>query len=187
MIYGYARISTADQSLDRQLLELKKFNCDQIITDKISGSKFIRTGLDSLLATLISGDTVVVTQLDRLGRSLKELLALIEQWEKQNINFVAINQGLDTRTSTGKLIFSILGAVAEFERNLLIERTNQGLTVARAKGKLLGRKPSLNYSQKEHLKELLISGKTNKQIAEILNISESTLYRYRSALKSLIN
>lgn len=176
MIYGYARVSRVDQELDRQLLELGKYDCDRIFTDKISGSKFTRDGLDEMLSLLTRGDTVVVTQLDRLGRSLRELLTMLEQWEQQGINFVAISQGLDTRTSTGKLIFSVLGAVAEFERNLIIERTNQGLAVARSKGVKLGRKSKLNPTQLQTAIELRRSGKTVKEICTIFGISKRTYY-----------
>ena len=176
MIYGYARVSKIDQELDRQLLELKKYNCDHIFTDKMSGSKFSRDGLEELLAVVGSGDTIIVTQIDRLGRSLFQLLELMEKWEKNNINFVAINQGLDTRTSTGKLVFSILGAVAEFERNLIIERTNQGLAVAKNKGITLGRKPKLNDIEINAAIHLRQSGKTIKEICETFSITKGTYY-----------
>lgn len=176
MIYGYARVSRQDQELDRQLLELSKYDCDRIFTDKISGSKFTRDGLDEMLSILTTGDTVVVTQLDRLGRSLRELLILIEQWEKDGINFISITQGLNTSTPAGKLIFSVLGAVAEFERNLIIERTNQGLAVARSKGIKLGRRYKLNDTQMKTAITLAQSGTSPKEICSLLNISKATYY-----------
>ena len=182
MIYGYARVSKQEQDLDRQLAELEKYGCDRIITDKITGSNFKREGLDNLLLQLKEDDTIVVLQLDRLGRSLKELLSTIEMIEKKGCDFVSITQGFDTRSITGKLLYSVLGAVAEFERNLLIERTNQGLSTARDKGIKLGRKFKLNKKQQKLLYDLMKSDKTVDEICTMMNISKTTYYRYKNAI-----
>ena len=175
-ILGYARVSTDKQELDRQLLELNKFGCDRIFSDVISGAKFERKGLNELLEASNSGDTIVVTQLDRLGRSLKELLGTIEQIEVKGCNFVSISQNFDTRTISGKLLYSILGAIAEFERSLLIERINQGITSAKQNGVKFGRKPVLSKDNLELAVELREQGKSINTICKAFNISRKTYY-----------
>src|SRR5947209_10319726 len=139
MLIGYARVSTADQTLNLQKDALEKIGCSKIFTDIISGSTTERKGLDEALEYVREGDTLVVWRLDRLGRTLKHLIETITDLNKRNIGFKSITENIDTTTSTGKLIFHIFGSLAEFERDLIRERTKAGLHAARARGRRGGR------------------------------------------------
>src|SRR3954469_24529125 len=139
MLVGYARISTTDQTLDLQHDALTKAGCSRIFTDTASGAKSEREGLTEALSYVRVGDTLVVWKLDRLGRSLKDLIERIKQLNDRKIGFRSITENIDTTTSGGKLIFHIFGALAEFERDIIRERTNAGLEAARARGRLGGR------------------------------------------------
>ncbi|HSH66698.1 MAG TPA: recombinase family protein, partial [Bacteroidia bacterium] len=140
MKFGYARVSTTDQNLDLQIDALKLAQCDEIITDKISGTKSERPGLTLLRNKLRPGDTLAVWRLDRLGRSLKDLVQFVGDLEQNKIDFESLQDGINTKTATGKLTFHIFASLAEFERNLICERTKAGLEAARARGKKGGRK-----------------------------------------------
>jgi DNA invertase Pin-like site-specific DNA recombinase len=142
MNVGYARVSTADQTLNLQMDALKKAGCGQIYTDTASGAKAERKGLEDALSYVREGDILVVWRLDRLGRSLKDLIERLTELHQRNIGFRSLTENIDTTTSGGKLIFHIFGALAEFERDLIRERTNAGLTAARARGKKGGRPKS---------------------------------------------
>src|SRR3954466_11684681 len=142
MLIGYARVSTNDQTLDLQQDALTKAGCEKIFTDTVSGATTERKGLDQALTKLRAGDTLTVWRLDRLGRSLPHLITTITSLEKQGIGFKSLTENIDTTTSGGKLIFHIFGALAEFERNLIRERTLAGLEAARARGRT-GGKPKL--------------------------------------------
>src|SRR2546423_12189825 len=139
MLIGYARVSTQDQTLNLQKDALEKIGCSTIFTDTISGSTTERKGLDEALAYVREGDTLVVWRLDRLGRTLKHLIETIATLNNQHIGFKSITENIDTTTSGGKLIFHIFGALAEFERDIIRERTQAGLQAARARGKIGGR------------------------------------------------
>ena len=142
MLIGYARVSTHDQTLALQQDALTKAGCNKIFTDKASGAKTERKGLDEALNYVRKGDTLVVWRLDRLGRSLPHLITTMTALEERGIGFKSLTENIDTTTSGGKLIFHIFGALAEFERNLIRERTQAGLTAARARGKkAAGQKP----------------------------------------------
>src|SRR5947209_7135886 len=154
MQIGYARVSTTEQTLDLQLDALKKAGCSKIFTDTASGAKTERKGLDEALAYVRSGDTLVVWRLDRLGRSLKHLIEVVTDLEKRGIGFKSLTENIDTTTSGGKLIFHIFGALAEFERNLIRERTQAGLIAARARGRKGGRPKSLTGKKLAMLQEL---------------------------------
>jgi DNA invertase Pin-like site-specific DNA recombinase len=143
MLIGYARVSTADQTLDLQNDALQQADCARIFTDTASGAKAERTGLDEALNYVRAGDTLVVWRLDRLGRSLNHLIETITGLNNQHIGFKSITENIDTTTSGGKLIFHIFGALAEFERDIIRERTQAGLTAARARGRKGGRPKSL--------------------------------------------
>src|SRR3954454_10522510 len=132
MLIGYARISTDDQYLDLQRDALQKAGCEQIYTDRVSGTKAHRPGLDDALSHLRSGDTLVVWRLDRLGRSLRHLIDTVTDLQTRGIGFKSLQESIDTTTSGGKLVFHIFGALAEFEREIIRERTQAGLTAARA-------------------------------------------------------
>ncbi len=182
MLIGYARISTQDQTLNLQQDALEKIGCSKIFTDTISGSTTQRKGLDEALEYVREGDTLVVWRLDRLGRSLRHLIETITKLNNRKIGFKSITESIDTTTSGGKLIFHIFGALAEFERDIIRERTNAGLQAARARGRLGGRPKAktLNTSKKVALAQSLYDNKNNtiEDICKTLTISRSTLYRY---------
>lgn len=181
MLIGYARVSTKDQKLTSQKDALREHGCDKIYTDKVSGAKAERPGLDRMLRNVREGDTIVVWKLDRLGRSLKHLVELAEELNQRGVGLKSLNDPIDTRTAQGKLIFSIFAALAEFERGIIRERTNAGLSAARARGRMGGRRPGLSEDaqRKARVAESFYKeGMPVNQIAEDLNISKATLYKY---------
>ena len=179
MKVGYARVSTTEQDLSLQLDALKDAGCEKIHEDRISGAKTDRPGLQEALAYLRKGDTLVVWRLDRLGRSLKHLIETVNDLEERGIGFQSLQEAIDTTTSSGRLVFHIFGALAEFERNLIRERTQAGLAAARARGRKGGRPKSLDAKKTELLYELYDSKKhTVKEICEMIGISRPTLYSY---------
>src|SRR5215217_4958447 len=180
MKIGYARISTEDQTLNLQLDALTAAGCAQTFQDVISGAKDARPGLDQALSHLRSGDILVVWRLDRLGRTLKYLIELMTQFQVQGIGFQSLTEQIDTTTPGGKLIFHIFGALAEFERDLIRERTHAGLAAARARGRLGGRPKKLaDTKQLELARTLYDGGQTDiATICAALGISRATLYRY---------
>ena len=179
MFIGYARVSMQDQNLDLQKDALKKAGCKKIFIDKITGSTSNRPGLFRTMDDLRQDDTLVVWRLDRLGRSLKHLIELVGQLEEKKIGFKSLQESIDTTTSGGKLIFHIFGALAEFERNLIRERTYAGLAAARARGKQGGRPKALD-SKKRELAIKLHKQKVHsvKDICNMMGISKQTLYNY---------
>ena len=178
MLIGYARVSTQDQTLDLQQDALKKAECSKIFTDVISGIKAERKGLDEALAYVRSGDTLVVWRLDRLGRSLPHLITTMTGLEERGIGFKSLTENIDTTTSGGKLIFHIFGALAEFERNLIRERTQAGLSAARARGKRGGRPKVLTGKKLSIARDLYVRRHPIAEILQTLKISRATLYRY---------
>jgi DNA invertase Pin-like site-specific DNA recombinase len=182
MYIGYARVSTQDQTLNLQKDALEKIGCTKIFTDTASGAKAERKGLEEALEFLREGDILVVWRLDRLGRSLKHLIETITKLNNRKIGFKSIQENIDTTTSGGKLVFHIFGALAEFERDIIRERTNAGLTAARARGRLGGRPraKTLNTPKKVAMAQALYNDKNNTidEICRTLNISRATLYRY---------
>ncbi len=180
MKIGYCRVSSNDQTLDLQKDALKKSGCEKIFSDTVSGAKESRPGLDQCLDHLRKGDTLIVWRLDRLGRSLKHLLTLVEDFGTRGIGFVSLTESIDTTTSGGKLVFSIFGAIAEFERQIIRERTFAGLAAARARGRKGGRR------EQHHSKKIATAVKladtspdTIADICKQLGISRSTYYRRR--------
>ena len=181
--FGSARVSTDDQDLSLQIDALTRFGIAQadIYTDRISGAKEDRPGLSKCLATLRSGDTLVVWRLDRLGRSMRHLVNLIEDLRNNEIGFKSINDGaIDTTSSSGELIFNIFSALAQFERRLIQERTKAGLAAARARGRVGGRNPLDPATPRILLAKKLHQDKSVsvQQICQTLRISKTTLYRY---------
>jgi DNA invertase Pin-like site-specific DNA recombinase len=154
MNIGYARVSTQDQNLDLQLDTLKEAGCEQIFTDKITGTKFDRPQLNELKKILRNGDTVVVWKLDRMGRGLRDMINLMKEFEDKGIGFKSLTEGIDTTTNTGKLVFNIFASLAEFERSLIVERTQAGLKAGRARGKVGGRPRKLDDGQRELLRKM---------------------------------
>jgi DNA invertase Pin-like site-specific DNA recombinase len=179
MFIGYARVSTSDQTLNLQKDALEHIGCSKIFTDIISGATTQRNGLDEALAYVREGDNLVVWRLDRLGRSLKHLIEVITTLNNRKIGFKSITENIDTTTSGGKLIFHIFGALAEFERDIIRERTQAGLMAARARGRRGGRPKALN-TKKSSIAQALYKDKSNSitDICKTLNISRATLYRY---------
>jgi DNA invertase Pin-like site-specific DNA recombinase len=179
MLIGYARVSTHDQQLDAQEDLLRAAGCEKILTDKISGTVTERSGLNEIKKFLRCGDTLVVWRLDRLGRSLKDLIDWVSYLENQGVALRSLHESIDTSTSTGKLVFHLFGALAEFERNLIQERTMTGLSAARARGRLGGRPKTLNADKQQLAIQLYDAKKTSvKKICEMLEISKPTLYAY---------
>ena len=185
MLIGYTRVSTSEQTLHLQKDALEKLGCVKIFSDVVSGAKAERKGLEDALAYVREGDTLVVWRLDRLGRSLKHLIETITRLNNRKIGFKSITENVDTTTSGGKLIFHIFGALAEFERDIIRERTKAGLSAARARGRLGGRPKAqtLNTSKKVALAQSLYDNKNNtiEEICKTLHISRATLYRYIKA------
>ncbi|MCY6354819.1 recombinase family protein [Clostridium sp. ZS2-4] len=179
MLIGYARVSTQDQNLELQNDALEKSGCKKIFTDVASGAKTERKGLDEALAYLREGDILVVWKLDRLGRSLKHLIEVVNDLIEKNIGFQSLQEKIDTTTSGGKLIFHIFASLAEFERDIIKERTNAGLKAARARGRVGGR-PKVMDSKKISMAKALVNDPNNSinDICETLNVSRATLYRY---------
>jgi DNA invertase Pin-like site-specific DNA recombinase len=179
MLIGYARVSTQDQTLNLQKDALEKIGCTKIFTDTASGAKAERNGLEEALEYVREGDTLVVWRLDRLGRSLKHLIETITKLNNRKIGFKSITENIDTTTSSGKLVFHIFGALAEFERDIIRERTQAGLQAARARGRKGGRPKSLT-EKKTAMAQALYNDKHNTvdEICKTLNISRATLYRY---------
>lgn len=179
MLIGYARVSTNEQNLNLQRDALKKAGCEKILTDQTTGKHLDREGLEKTLEILRVGDTLVVWRLDRLARSLKHLIELISHLEENKVGFKSITESIDTTTSGGKLVFHIFGALAEFERNLIRERTMAGLESARARGRKGGRPTKLSDKQREIALRLHKDGNHSvKEICEVVGVSKSTLYSY---------
>lgn len=187
MKIGYARVSTQDQKLELQLDELKRFGCETIFKEKLSGKNKTRPQLDKMIDQLRKGDTVVVWKLDRLGRSLKDLIELVSSFREKGVEFVSLKDGIDTGTATGRFTFNIFASLAEFEREIIRERTMAGLEAARARGRKGGRPSGLSkdaLAKATSAKILYQSGeKTVKEIAQGLGISRATCYRYIELVK----
>jgi DNA invertase Pin-like site-specific DNA recombinase len=179
MLIGYARVSTYEQTLNLQQDALTTAGCNKIFTDTASGAKAERKGLDEALNYVRKGDTLVVWRLDRLGRSLPHLIATMTNLEGRGIGFKSLTENIDTTTSGGKLIFHIFGALAEFERNLIRERTQAGLAAARERGRIGGRPKALTGKRLSIAQSLYDDPKNSiPEICRTLKISKVTLYRY---------
>lgn len=179
MLIGYARVSTEDQSLDLQRDALTASGCERVFEDKVGGTKTDRPGLNRALEQLRKGDTLVVWRLDRLGRSLKDLILRAETLKERGVGLQSLQESIDTTSSGGQLIFHMFGALAEFERNLIRERTHAGLSAARARGRMGGRRKVLDLRQRRHAVELYRSRKhTVKEICALMGIARATLYSY---------
>lgn len=186
MNIGYARISTPEQSLLLQEDALKNAGCAEIYSDVASGVKSQRPGLDKALNYIREGDTLVVWKLDRLGRSIKNLIQLVESLNNRKIAFKSLQEAIDTSTSGGKLIFHIFGALAEFERDLIIDRTNAALKAARARGRKGGRNFLLDTKQINRMLEIYHEQKnTVNEICKIYNISRPSFYNYLNRRKAM--
>ena len=181
MKIGYARVSTDDQHLELQLDALRQAGCEKIFEDKMSGSKFDRPGLNEALAYARKGDVLVVWRLDRLGRSLPDLLELVARLEANSIGLNSLNEQICTDTPSGKLIFHIFAALTEFERNLIRERTNAGLAAARKRGRKGGRRRRLDEQQIRQIRALLRDPNISvSEVAASYGVSRGTIYNYKA-------
>lgn len=178
MLIGYARVSTQDQNLELQREALTQAGCQKLFEDKLSGTRAERPGLAKALEMLRKGDTLVVWKLDRLGRSVKQLVVLVSELHKQSIQFKSLTDAIDTGTPSGRFFFHVMASLAEMERELTVERTRAGLAVARLSGRKGGRKPKMTKSKIESAKKLLASGIAPKDVAKNLGVSIPTLYRW---------
>jgi len=179
MLIGYGRISTKDQSLSLQEDALNAAGCEKLYLDVSSGAKSKRPELDKLKEHIRKGDTLVVWRLDRLGRSVKDLVAWVNWLEGEGIGFKSLQEHIDTTTPTGKLVFHVFASIAEFERNLIQERTKAGLESARTRGRVGGRKKALDEVKEKALKQLYAAkGHNVSELCAMFDISKQTLYNY---------
>lgn len=175
--FGYARVSRNTQETFRQIDILNNYGVDEIFTEKITGTKANRPELLKLKNKLRAGDVVVIESLSRLGRSTKDLLNLIEEWNMQEVELISLKENIDTTTPTGKLLTTVLSAICQFERDIIVQRTNEGLQAARARGRKGGR-PKANIKQVEKAIKLYYAQVHSiKEITAITGISQATLYR----------
>lgn len=184
MLIGYARVSTDEQSLDLQISALQKAGCESICSDKVSGSRMARPGLDAALKELKVGDCLVVWKLDRLGRSVKHLIDLAAQFKEMGVELRSLSDGIDTTTATGRFFFHVMSAFAEMERELIRERTKAGLVSAKEMGRVGGRPKAMTTAKLEAAKRLLLQGMAIGDVARSLNVSVPTVYRYFPAAVS---
>ena len=179
MIIGYARVSTSEQSLERQTDELTAAGAEKVVSEVASGKRDAnRPQWDELVRSLRTGDTLVVTELSRLGRSTSQLSALADDLNAHGVALRILNLGIDTATPAGKLVYSIIAAVAEMERDLLIERTSSGLAAARARGRSGGRRREFSDAKVNKARKLYSQGLSMTDIARTMGVSRQTLYRY---------
>lgn len=185
MLIGYARVSTVDQNLALQRDALTEAGCEHIYTEQLSGAVTDRPELAAALKFARSGDTLIVWKLDRLARSVKQLIETVEKLRSRNIGFRSLTEAIDTTTAQGRLVFHMFSALAEFERSLIRERTQAGLAAARRQGRTGGRPPKLTPDDIEAAKAMLTNPDIGvAQIAHRLNVSPATLYRYIPAARS---
>lgn len=177
MLIGYARVSTQVQDNAIQIEALKKVGCEMIFEEVISGGRWDRPKLQELLNYIRKGDTIVVWKLDRLSRSLKDLLFIMEQIETKEAGFKSLTESIDTTTSAGKMMMQMVGVFAEFERNMLKERTQKGLEYAKGQGRVGGRKPKLKPIQVQEIIQLYGGGKSAHELSQLFNVHQATIYR----------
>jgi Site-specific recombinases, DNA invertase Pin homologs len=177
MKIGYARVSTDEQNSNLQTDALKAAGCEKIFTDKASGANAKRLELAKCLKVLASGDTLIVWKLDRLGRSLHQLITLLDELKARDVAFYSLTESIDTTTPTGRAMWQMVGILAELERSLIGERTKAGRAAAVARGVKMGRKPKLTPQQVAHARKLIEQGEHHDNVAKSLNVSRKTLYR----------
>lgn len=181
-LIGYARVSTWDQTTKLQMDALRDAGCHRIFEETASGTRTDRPKLVALLDYVRAGDTLVVWRLDRLGRSLKHLIATVSALEERGVGFRSLHESIDTTTSAGRLVFHIFGALAEFERDLIVDRTRAGLAAARERGSKPGRKPALSSDQVAVVRQMhAAGGHTVEAIAKVVGVSRATVYRALSS------
>jgi DNA invertase Pin-like site-specific DNA recombinase len=181
ILFGYARVSTQDQNLNLQLDDLTKAGCQRVFQEKVSSAK-ARPQLQKMLDILREGDTVIVWKLDRLGRSLKELFTLVDDFQRRGIGFRSLNDAIDTTTAQGRLVFNLFASLAEFERDMIRERTKAGLAAARARGRVGGRPRGLSVQAQAKARAVKtmhgLKTHTILEICQLFHLSRATVYRY---------
>lgn len=178
-LIGYARVSTKGQNLDRQIAALRAAGCERIFSDKKSGKNTEREELWKALDYARPNDTIVVPSLDRLGRSIQDLIAIVAGLRKRGIGFRSLHEALDTTTPGGRLVFHVFAALAEFIRELIVQGTHEGLAAARARGQRLGRPPAMTEEQIRHARSMLTDPEASiSSIAKLLGVSRTTIYKY---------
>jgi len=178
MKYGYARVSTDDQSPALQLTALKRAGCKTVFKDEgLSGATTKRPALLRCLKKLEHGDTLTVWKLDRLGRSLRDLIAMLDDLKRRGVKFRSLTEAIDTETPTGRAMWQMIGVLAELERSLISERTRAGVKAARGRGVKFGRKPKLSAPQIAHARKLIEKGEDRGEVAGLFKVNRSTLYR----------
>ncbi len=182
-LVGYARVSTDEQTTRLQLDALKAAGCQRIFQDKLGGALRSRPQMDRALADLRAGDTLIVWKLDRLGRSLRNLLEIAETLHERDVALRSLTEHIDTATAAGKMLYSVLGAVAQFERDVLRERTLAGIRAAQARGEHVGRPRALTASQVREARKLLERGENASHVARVMRVGRSTLYRATTAIR----
>ena len=175
--FGYARVSTEAQNLNRQLDALEKYGVDKIYNEKMTGTKRDRPELEKMLERMTEGDTVVIESLSRLGRSTKDLIELVELFEKRGVHLVSLKEQIDTTTSTGKLLFTLMSAIAQFERDVIADRTREGLKAARARGHFGGRPRFDDEKVRQAIKLYNTKEYSLREIEELTGVKKGTLYR----------
>jgi len=184
MKIGYARVSTNEQNLDLQIKALKEAGCEEIYTDQVSGGQKFRKGLDDMMLFARPGDQIVVWKLDRIGRSMTNLIELINDMKGRNVEFGSLQEGIDTSTSAGKFFFHILASLAEFERDMIRERTIAGIAAAKDAGRVGGRPKAVDDRQRDMIWMMYNDGKfSGADIQDAANISKATYYRVLAELK----
>ena len=178
MKYGYARVSTEDQNPDMQLVALKRAGCKVTFKDQLSGATGVkRPALLRCLKKLEDGDTLIVWKLDRLGRSLRDLITMLDDLLARGVKFHSLTEGIDTATPAGRAMWQMIGTLAELERSLISERTRAGVKAAQRRGVKFGRKVKLTPEQIDHARKLIDKGEARQYVADLLNVGRSTLYR----------
>ena len=178
MLIGYARVSTGDQTLDLQKNALVRAECEQIFEDTASGKNSRRPGLRRAIRRLKPGDSLVVWKLDRLGRSVRDLITLVSELQARGVNFRSLTDSIDTSTPAGRFFFHVMSALAEMERELIVERTRAGLAAAREQGRVGGRRRVMTEEVVERCRRMLENGATRHQIADVIGVGVKTIYKY---------
>jgi DNA invertase Pin-like site-specific DNA recombinase len=186
MLIGYARVSKEDQNLELQIQALADAGCNKIFSDKKSGAQKVRKGLEDALSHLRPGDTLIVWKLDRLGRTVKQLVDLVSKLESDGVNFKSLTNGIDTTNSAGRFFFHIMASLAQMERELISERTKAGLEAGKRLGRLGGRRRLMTDGKIRSAKKLLKTGMPPREVAEDLGVSLATLYRWIPEAASVI-
>ncbi|HFP8699706.1 TPA: recombinase family protein [Raoultella planticola] len=178
MLIGYARVSTVDQNLDLQKNALLRAECELIFEDTASGKNAKRPGLRRAIRQLRPGDSLVVWKLDRLGRSVRDLITLVSELQERGIHFRSLTDSIDTSTAAGRFFFHVMSALAEMERELIVERTRAGLAAARKQGRIGGRRLVMTPDIVDRARRMLENGATRQQVANVIGVGVKTIYKY---------